>query len=177
MAKVHNILQMWQGSQNIRVTQEESRAHNKQMTAIRYISDTEDIFKASWSLFQHDRVAAFKLSERSPLPPPLPATNRPGEWTQVLNVRRIRRINRHPVESDEDSAAESILDTDNWLHWNGDLDNPNDGKDNCAADFESDIENDNGIHDPESPEQRDVFIAPNVLGLIQPTLNSTRQAE
>jgi len=48
------------------------------MTAIEYISDTEDIVKAPWSLFQHDGVAAFKLSERSPLPPALSANELPG---------------------------------------------------------------------------------------------------
>jgi len=90
------------------------------MTAVGYISDTEDIVKASWSSSQHDGAAAFKLPERSPLPPPLSAKDLPGERTQVLNVRRIRRINRHPVESDEDSASESISDTEDWLNWNGD---------------------------------------------------------
>ena len=48
MAKVHNFLKMWQGSQNLRATQKESRAQNKQMTAIGYISDTEETVKASW---------------------------------------------------------------------------------------------------------------------------------
>jgi hypothetical protein len=40
MAKVHDILEMWQGSQNIRATQRESRAQNTQNTAIGYILDT-----------------------------------------------------------------------------------------------------------------------------------------
>jgi len=61
MAKVHDFLEMWQGSQNLRATQKESRAQKKQMTAVGYISDTEEIVKASWSLFQHDGAAAFKL--------------------------------------------------------------------------------------------------------------------
>jgi hypothetical protein len=74
------------------------------MTAVGYISDTEEIVKASWSLFQHDGAAAFKLSERSPLPPALSAKDLPGGKSQILNIRRIRKINRHPVESDEDSA-------------------------------------------------------------------------
>jgi hypothetical protein len=95
MAKVHDFVEMWQGSQNLRSTQ--NRAHGKQMTAVGYISDTEEIVKASWSLFQHDGAAAFKLSERSPLPPALPAKELPGGRTQILNVRQIRRINRHPV--------------------------------------------------------------------------------
>jgi len=51
MAKVHDFLEMWQGSQNLRATQKESRARNKQMIAVGYISDTEAIVKASWPLF------------------------------------------------------------------------------------------------------------------------------
>jgi hypothetical protein len=78
MATVHNLLEIWQGGQNECATQKESRAQNMQMTAVGYISDTEEIVKASWSLFQHDGVAAFKLSERSPLPPPLSAKDVPG---------------------------------------------------------------------------------------------------
>jgi len=177
MAKVHDFLEMWQGSQNLRTTQKESRAQNKQMTAVGYISDTEEIVRASWSLFQHDGAAAFKLSERSPLPPALSAKDLPGGRTQILNVHRIRRINRHPVESDEDSAPESISDTEDWLNWNGDLDNPNDSEEDCAVADESDIEHNNGIEDPECQEQQDVSAAPNVPGLVQPTRKSKRQAE
>jgi hypothetical protein len=177
MAKVHDFLEMWQGSQNLHATQKESRAQNKQMTAVGYISDTEEIVKASLSLFPHDRAAAFKLSERSLLPPPSSAKDLPGGRTQIVNVRRIRRINRHPVESDEASAPESISHTEDWLNWNGDLDNPNDSEDDCTADVESDMEQDNPIEDPESPEQRDVRAAPNVPGLIRPTRKSKRHAE
>jgi len=151
MAKVHDFLDMWQGSQNIHATQKESRAQNEQMTAVGYISDTEESVKASWSLFQHDGAAAFKLSERSPLPPALSAKDLPGGRSQILNVRRIWRINRHPVESDYDSAPESISDTYDWLNWNGDLDNPNDSEDDCAADDESDIGPNDGIEAPECP--------------------------
>jgi len=177
MAKVHDFLDMWQGSQNLRATQKESGARNKQMTTVRYISDTEEILKASWSLFQHDGAAAFKLTERSPLPPALSAEDLLEERTQILNVRQIRRINSHPVKRDEDSAPESISDTEDWLNLNGDLDNPNDTKDDCTAEVESDIDQGNGIEDLECPEQRDVSAAPNVLGLIQPTPKSKRQAE
>jgi len=41
MAKVHGMLQMWQGSQNLHGALEESRVHNKQMTTMGYTSDTE----------------------------------------------------------------------------------------------------------------------------------------
>jgi len=152
MAKVHDFLEMWQGSHNLRATQKVSRALNKQMTAVGYVSDTEESVKASWSLFQHDGAAAFKLSERSPLPPALSAKDLAGGRTQILNVRQIWRINRHPVRSDNNSAPESISDTDGWLNWNGDLDNPNDSEDDCAADHESNIGPNNGIEDPECQE-------------------------
>jgi len=177
MAKVHDFSEMWQGSQNLRATQKKSRDQTKQMTAVGYISDTEAIVKASWSLFQHDGAAAFKLSERSPLPPALSAKDLPGGRTQSLNVRRIQRINRHPVESDDDSAPDSISDTDDWRNWNGDLENPNDSEEDCAADDESDIEHNNSIADRECPEQQDVSAAPSVPGLVRPSWKSKRQAE
>jgi len=79
MAKVHDVLEMWQGSQKLRATQKEFRCQNKQMTTMGYISDTKEMVKVSRSLFQHHGVAAFILSERSPLPPPpLSAKDRPG---------------------------------------------------------------------------------------------------
>jgi hypothetical protein len=113
-------------------------------------------------------VAGFKLSERSPLPPPLSTKDLPGGRTEILNVRRIRRINHHPVKIDEDSAPESISDTEAWLNWNGDLDNPNDSEDDCTADFESHMDHGKSIQDPESPETQDQSTASNVPGLIRP---------
>jgi len=112
IAKVHEFLKMWQCSQNLRATQKESGAQNKQITAVGYISATEEIVKASWSLFQHDGAAAFKLSGGSPLPPALSGKDLPGGRTQNLNVRQIRRINRPAVGSDEDRAPESIAHSD-----------------------------------------------------------------
>jgi len=102
-----------------------------------YISDMKEIVKASSSLFQDDGVAAIKWSERSPLPPPLSAKDLLGGLTQILNVCQIRRINCHSLKSDEDRAPESISDTEDWLTWSGDLENPNDSKDDCGADIES----------------------------------------
>jgi len=113
MAKVHYLLEMQQGSHNLRATQKESRIQNKKMTAIGYIVDTEEIVKASWSLFQHDGAAAFKLTERSSLPPALSAKDLRGGRTQILHLCRIRRINCHPVESAENSTPDSISDTQN----------------------------------------------------------------
>jgi len=177
MAKVHDILEMWQGSQNLHATQNESRTQNTQMTPVGYISDTEQIVKASWSLFQHDGAAAFKLSERSPLPPALSAKDLAGGRTQLLNFRRIRRINHHLVETDEHSAPGRISDTEDWLNWNGNLDNWNDTEYDCTADIESDIGQANGIENWEYPLQRDLSATPNVPGLIWPTRKSKRQAE
>jgi len=47
MAKVYDVLDMWQGRRNLRATQKLSRAEKKPMTAIEYISDTEEIINAS----------------------------------------------------------------------------------------------------------------------------------
>jgi len=122
------------------------------MTAIGYISDMEEMVKSSRSLSQHDGAAALKLSDRSPLLPALSAKDVLGGQTQILNVRRIRRINCHPVESDKDSVYESISDPDDWSNWNGDFDNLNHSEEDCAADNESDIQLNNGIEDPECLE-------------------------
>jgi hypothetical protein len=154
MAKVHDWLEMWQGCQNKRATQKESRAQIKQMTAIGYILDTEQIVKASWSLFQHDGVSASKLWERSPFQPALPTNDRPGGRTEILNVRRHQRINRQPVGSAQGTAPESILDTDDWLNWNGYWDNPYDSEVDCAAYDNSDIEHNTFIEDPECQSSR-----------------------
>jgi len=86
------------------------------------------------------------------LPLAFSAKDLPGGQTQISNVRRIRRINRHPVESDEDSAAGCISDTNDWPNWIRDCDNPIDSEEDCAADYESDIEQNNGIEDPLYPE-------------------------
>jgi len=131
MAKVYDFLEMWHGSQKLHATQKESRAQNDQTTTGGYISDTKEIINASRSNFQHDGAAAFKLSERSPLPPALSAKDVSGGRTQILNIPWIRRIHCHPSESDKDSAPETISNTENWLNWNGDLDNPNESEDEC----------------------------------------------
>jgi hypothetical protein len=75
------------------------------MTAVGYILDTEEIIKASWWLFQNDGGAAYKLSERSRLPPGLSAKDLPAGRTQIINVRRIGKIKRHSVESDNNCAT------------------------------------------------------------------------
>jgi hypothetical protein len=77
---------------------------------------------------------------------------------------------------DDDSAPECILDTNEWLNWNGDLDNPNDSEDDCPADDEFDIGRNNRIEDPQCPEPQGVSAAPNVSGLFRPTWKSKRQA-
>jgi hypothetical protein len=83
------------------------------MTTAGYMSNTEELVKASCPLFQDDGVAAYKLSVRSPLPPALSTLDLPGEQTQVIYVCQIKRIDQHPVESDEDRAPDSISDNEN----------------------------------------------------------------
>jgi hypothetical protein len=46
-AKVHKILEMWQGSQNLHAIAKKSCAQNKLMTAIRYILDAAEVVRAS----------------------------------------------------------------------------------------------------------------------------------
>jgi hypothetical protein len=106
MANVQDFWEMWQGRQNLCATQKESRTQNTLMTAVGYISDTEVFVKASWSLVEHDGAAAFNLAERSPFPPALSAKDFHGGQTQILNVHPFQRVNCHPLESGEDSAAE-----------------------------------------------------------------------
>jgi hypothetical protein len=177
MAKVHDFLDMWQASQNLCATQKESQAQDKQITALGYISDTEEIVKASWSLFQHDGAAAFKLAEWSPLPPPFSVKDLPGGQTQILNIRQIRRIIHRAIERDEDSSPECILDTEPCLIWNGYLDNRNDSEDHCTVCIESDMEQYHSIEDLESPEQRNKIPARNVPRLIWPIGKSKGHAE
>jgi hypothetical protein len=69
---------MWQGSQNLFATQKESGAPNRQMTAVGYIYDMEEIVKAFWALPQFDGAATITMSERSPVPPALSAKDPPG---------------------------------------------------------------------------------------------------
>jgi len=166
MAKVDARLEMWKNSHNLHATLKKSHAHTKQVSMAGYFSDTEEIIQPSWSLFQHDCVAAFELWERLPLPPAFSAKDLPGRWTYVLNISRILTIDHHPVESDEDSVPQSIMDNKSLYNWNGDMDNPNNSKDDCKADVECDIDLGSIIKHPTITEQRGVCTAPNVSGLI-----------
>jgi hypothetical protein len=83
MPNIHHCLEMWQGTQNLTSTPKKSQAQNKGMTALGYISDPEEIVKASWSLFQPDGVGMFKLSETSPLQPVWSGKDFPREQTQI----------------------------------------------------------------------------------------------
>jgi hypothetical protein len=48
------------------------------------------------------------------------------------------------------------LVTETWLNWNGDMDDPNDSKDYCEGEGESDIQSVNGMYDAETPQQLEV---------------------
>ena len=74
---VHVLLEMWQGSQNLHATQNESHASNNQKTVVGYISNIEEIVTAFLSKIQHNSAAGFQLSEQSHLPPAVPAKEPP----------------------------------------------------------------------------------------------------
>ena len=57
------------------------------MREVEYISEMEDSVKVSWSNSKHDGEAAFKLSERSRLPPAVSAKELAGGPTLVFIVR------------------------------------------------------------------------------------------
>jgi len=177
MAKVHDFLEMWQGSQNVRATQKESRAQNKQMTAVGYFSDPEEIVNASWTTFKPHCAAAFKLSERSPQPPALSSIDLPGGRTQLLNICRMKKIDRDQTASDENRAPESISDSGDLLHRNDDLENPNLSEDSWEAHDESKLDQDNVILNPDTPKQQEVCAQQNVPGLIRPPRRSKPKAE
>jgi len=177
IANVHDILQMLHGSQNVCAKQKDSPSQNMQMSAVQYISDTEEIIKASRSNFQQNGAAAFKMSERSPLPPALSGKNISGGRTEVLNVCPIGRIVRHPTASDKDSAPDSISDSEYWLNWNDDLDNPNGSEDDNKVHNESDTARCNGMKASKSPVHCVVIAAPNVPGFIWPTWREMKQAD
>jgi hypothetical protein len=86
MAKVHNIVEMWQGSPNLRATSKKSCTQEDQMTAIGYILNNEEIINATWTNFQHDGAAASTLIERSPQPPALSARDVLVGRTDILYV-------------------------------------------------------------------------------------------
>jgi hypothetical protein len=94
-----------------------------------------------------------------------------------VNVHRIRGVNRHPAECADDSSPESTSDTENWLKWNGDLDNPNESEDDWEADNESHMALDNGSNDSETLEQRNVSAAPNVPRLFRPIRQTKKKIE
>jgi hypothetical protein len=147
------------------------------MTAIGYISNTEQIIKAFWSNVQHVGVATFKLSIRSPLAPAFCAKDLPGGRTQVSIVCRMTRFDLNPAESDMDSVPESTSNSENWLTWISYLDHPNRSEEDWTAADESKIELGRGIMALESPAHCIVSVAPNVSGLIWPTQGSMKQVE
>jgi hypothetical protein len=88
-AKVHDFLEMWLGSENLHSTQKAMHTQNPQMTAMGYISDTEETVESCESAFEYDGAAAFRLSEKSPLAPTLSQIDLPGGKTKLLNIHHI----------------------------------------------------------------------------------------
>jgi len=64
-----------------------------------------------------------------------------------------------------------------YLDWNGDLQNPNTSDDDWEADNGSNIEIDNGVEAPSSPEHQDVSATPYAPQLILPTQWSLNQVD
>jgi hypothetical protein len=177
MASTHDFLEMWQGSEKLRATQKAAKAQNKQMTAMGYISDSEEVESSSWASFAHDGLAAFKSNEKTPLPKSLPLTELQNGKTQVLNVRRIPRINRQPGLTDEESAGEDNTDTEDWLHWDGDMESGAEDESDSSTDDEHEMDRILDTHEKESPEQSHGDAAPNVPGFIRPVRKSKRIVE
>jgi hypothetical protein len=65
-----------------------------------------------------------------------------------------------------------MLDPKNLVHRNGHWDSQNDSEDNRMGDVESDIQQDNGIEDPECRALPDMSFAQKVLRLIWPPQKS-----
>jgi hypothetical protein len=78
LAKIHDCLEMRQGSQTLQAAQKESPAPITQMTAIGYIVGAEEMLKLSWSNFRYDGLATFESSALSPLPPAISSIDHPG---------------------------------------------------------------------------------------------------
>jgi hypothetical protein len=110
--------------------------------------------------------------EKSPVPLALSANALSGGQTQILNVRRIKRIDHYPAESTEECSPESISDTEHWLNWITVLDNPNESENNWEADNESHMEMDNHSENSECMEQCNESASLNVPRLIRPIRRS-----
>jgi hypothetical protein len=147
IAKAHDCLEMWLGSQNLPATKNKSCAQFTQNSAIRYISHTEEIVNVSHSNVPHNGQAAVKLSERTHGSPTLVAKDLAGELIKILNVRRIKRINRHPGNRNEDIGLENIWDAEYWVDRNGDLDYLTDSEDDWEVENKSEIVLDTSVRD------------------------------
>jgi hypothetical protein len=117
------------------------------------------------------------LSERTHGSPTLVAKDLAGGQLNILNVRQIKRINRHPGNRNEDIGPENISDAEYWVDRNGDLDCLTDGEDDWEVENKSEIVLDTSVRDSEPQGQGDVSAAPDVPGLILPTLRSKKWAD
>lgn len=176
MAKVYYFLAMSQGSQNSSAIRKDTRAQNKEMTAIWYNSNSEAIDKASWSTIPLDGLAEFKLLERLPLPRAWFPVDFARGWTQVSNVHRPKTIVHHRAESDWHCTPDSICDTNNWLDWTAYVDNPSLSQDDQVENNKSDVELDPGILDLKRPSQQNLCVPLNVPRLIWLTWRFQKKA-
>lgn len=109
--------------------------------------------------------------------PPLSAKALRAERIQVFNVRPIKRIDRDPTVTDEDSAPESVLDTEYWLDRNGDFNILNRREHEWDVDNKSEIVLEHGIRHSETSDHWDVRATLNVAGFVWPIRRSTNKAD
>jgi hypothetical protein len=63
LPEVYDFLHIWHRRGNLQYTKRELFGQTKEMTAIGYISDTEEVVKVPWSIFQTDSAAALNVSQ------------------------------------------------------------------------------------------------------------------
>ena len=106
------------------------------------------------------------LMERRPSPPALSKAELPDGKNKVLHIKPIHRLNCY---IDEESASEIDTDGEDWLNWDGDID-----QESKVASMEESSDNDS---DPEMNSAQsfdEVLAAPIILGLIHPLQKSAR---
>lgn len=166
MVKIHDFMELWQGSLKLRRMQKDARAQNKSMTAIGYISDTEETEDMSSSSFHHDGSQAFITSGQRSLPPALSKDDLLDGENKVLYIKPVHRLNRN---IDEDSASEIDTDREDWLNWDGDIDEESEmagGEDSSDSGSDSEITLDRSFDEAAA--------APIISGLIRPVRKSVR---
>ena len=178
MVKTHDFLEMWDGSQRLRATQKAVRSQNTQMTALGYISDTEECGERISTDLADDGEVAFRSYVECAPPKTLPLSSLINGKTKVLKLHRIRRVDRLSTQTDDESAPEDATEAEEWLNWNGDVEEAvEDQTTNDLADEESEDDLIMCVRTKEPQVRSVIDAAPNVLGVVRPTRKSRRLAE